>query len=153
MIYILAPGPLKYPFVKEGINYYLKGVSKWVKVSVLFPKVKGSFSAKEERLKAEEEALLKHLPEKTFLIVLDERGEGLTTQDFSKFLEKLFSREKSITFLIGGPEGVSENLKKKAHKLLKISDFTLNHELALLVLSEALYRAISLLKGHPYHRE
>jgi 23S rRNA (pseudouridine1915-N3)-methyltransferase len=153
VIYILAPGPLKYPFVKEGLDYYLKGLTKWIKVEAFFPKVKGSFSTREERLKAEEETLLKNLPEKTFLIILDERREGFTTKEFSEFLERLLSREKSITFLIGGPEGISENLKRKAHKSLKISDFTLNHELALLVLSEALYRAISLLKGHPYHRE
>lgn len=153
MIYLLAPGPLKYPFVIEGVNYFLKGLSKWVKVKAFFPKVRGGFFRKEERLKAEEEVLSKHLPERTYLVILDERGEAFTTQNFAEFLENLLSTQKSITFLIGGPEGISENFKKKAQKLLKISDFTLNHEISILVLSEALYRAISLLKGHPYHRE
>ncbi len=153
MILLLAPGPLKYSFVKEGIEYFLERLSKWIKVSASFPKLKGSFAEKRERLLAEEALLSKHISSHTFLIVLDERGRSFNTQEFSQVLDKLLSTQKSLTFLVGGPEGVSEALKAKGHLLLKLSDFTLNHEIALLVLAEALYRALSLLKGHPYHRE
>lgn len=153
MIYLLAPGPLKYSFIKEGLEYYLNKLSKWTKVVFQFPKIKGSYSKKEERLRAEEEVLLKYIQENTYLILLDERGKSYHTLEFAKFFERLLATKNNITFLVGGPEGVSENLKKRASELLKISDFTLNHEVALLVLAEALYRTITLIKGHPYHRE
>jgi len=153
VITLLSPGPLKYPFVKEGLNYFLKGLSSWVRVTVKFPKVKGSFSEREARLKAEEEVLLKALPERGYLILLDERGERLTTKDLASLLDRLLQTEREILFLVGGPEGVSEELKRRAQKVIRLSDLTLNHELALLLLAEALYRAVSLLKGHPYHRE
>lgn len=152
MITLLAPGPLKYPFVKEGIDYYLRGISKWIKVSAKFPKVKSSFSSKETRLKAEEEVLLKNVSEKAFVILLDERGERVSTKELSELLEKLLETQREIIFIVGGPEGVSEAVKKRAQMILRLSDLTLNHEIALLVLAEALYRALSLLKGHPYHR-
>jgi len=152
VITLLAPGPLKYPFVKEGIDYYLRGISKWIKVSAKFPKVKSAFSSKEARLKAEEEALLKNVSEKAFVILLDERGERVSTKEFSELLERVLGTQREIIFIVGGPEGVSEAVKKRAQMMLRLSDLTLNHEIALLVLAEAIYRALSLLKGHPYHR-
>jgi len=152
VITLLAPGPLKYSFVKEGIDYYLKGISKWIKVSAKFPKVKGFFLTKEARLKAEEEVLLKNVNERAFVILLDENGERVSTKGLSELLKRLLETQKEITFIVGGPEGVSEAIKRRAQMILRISDLTLNHEIALLVLAEALYRALSLLKGHPYHR-
>lgn len=152
MIYLIAPGPLKYPFVKEGVSYFLKGLSKWIKVEGIFPRLKGAYSSKEERLSAEKELMIKHLPQNSYLIVLDERGRAFNTTSFTELLNSLQGQWRNITFLIGGPEGVSEELKKRAHLTLRLSDLTLNHEIALLVLVEALYRAFSIIKGHPYHR-
>ncbi len=153
MIYIIAPGPLKYPFVKEGLNYFLARISHWVKIEAKFPRVKRSYENREARLKVEEEALRKALPKETYLILLDERGERLSTKELSTFLQEKLTLHKNLTFLVGGPEGISPSLKEEATFWLSLSPLTLNHEIALLVLAEALYRAISLLKGHPYHRE
>lgn len=152
MILLLAPGPIKYSFVKTGVEYFLKLLSRWVKIKGEFPRLKGSFPNKESRLLAEENLLSKFIPQEAFLVILDEQGQSLDTQGFSLLLKELLLQKKTIVFLIGGPEGISTSPKKKATLTLKLSDLTLNHERALLILAEALFRAISLLKGHPYHR-
>jgi len=153
VIFIIAPGPLKYSFVKEGLDYFLSKISPWVNIEAKFPKVKGSFENRDSRLKTEERILRRAFPKESYLILLDERGKGLSTKELTFFLQEKLSLHKNLTFLVGGPEGISPQLKKEAHFWLSLSPLTLNHEIALLVLAEALYRCISLLKGHPYHRE
>lgn len=153
MILLLAPGPLKYDFVKEGLNHYLKLTSKWLKVETRFPQIRGTFSSREERISAESRIMEGLIPKGSFLIILDEKGESLRTKEFANLVERQLSLGKKITFLVGGPEGISDELKKSADFLWKLSDLTLNHELVLLIIAEALFRAISILKGHPYHRD
>lgn len=153
MFLLLAPGPLRYPFIKEGINYFLKLIRNWINVDCYFPKIRGTFSSKEERLREEGKSMLKYIQKEDFLIVLDERGVALNTENLAEFLKKTLDEKRKIVFLVGGPEGISKDVFKRADFQLKLSDFTLNHEIALLVLTEAIFRAISLLKGHPYHRK
>ncbi len=153
LIKILSPGVPGFSFVKEGADYYLKKLKSLGKVELIFPKIKVKGNSPELRLKAEEEAFRKHLKTQDYLIVLDERGKLFKTLEFTKHLENLMLSHSSIVFLIGGPEGVSKNLKNEAKELLSLSTLTLNHEIALLVLLEALYRGFTILKGIPYHRE
>lgn len=80
------------------------------------------------------------------VVALDERGEDLTTAAFSRLL----SRETA--FVIGAADGLPEAFKKKSARLLRLSSLTLPHALAQVVLLEQLYRAATLLTGHPYHR-
>jgi len=81
------------------------------------------------------------------LIVLDERGADLTTAQFSKLLAL------PTAFVIGGADGLSQQTKSKADTLLRLSAMTLPHAIAQVVLLEQIYRAATLLTGHPYHRE
>ena len=101
-----------------------------------------------ERVAVKDESRLRHsLPEGGRLIVLDERGADLTTAQFAKLLAA------PAAFVIGGADGLSEATKADADTLLRLSAMTLPHALAQLVLLEQLYRAATLLTGHPYHRE
>lgn len=152
MIYLLSPGPIHYPFIKEGLAYFLELAKKWVKIKCIFPKIKTSFSDK-NRLKEEAKILSKYIPQDAYLIVLDERGKAFTTKEWADFLKRKLEENKELIFLVGGPEGVAKEIKDRANLLLRLSNFTLNHEITLLVLSEALFRALSVIKGHPYHRE
>ncbi|MGQ0547818.1 MAG: 23S rRNA (pseudouridine(1915)-N(3))-methyltransferase RlmH [Betaproteobacteria bacterium] len=86
------------------------------------------------------------LPKGARLVALDERGRDLDTRAFSKLL-----LEETV-FLIGGPDGLDEALKKEAALLVRLSSLTLPHALAQVLLLEQLYRAATLLTGHPYHR-
>jgi 23S rRNA (pseudouridine1915-N3)-methyltransferase len=81
------------------------------------------------------------------LVALDERGKDLTTREFAALLRE------PTTFVIGGPDGLEPQIKARASLLLRLSAFTLPHALAQVILCEQLYRAATLLTGHPYHRE
>jgi len=85
-------------------------------------------------------------PKQSRLVALDERGEAMTTEEFAGLLKG------ETTFLVGGPEGLDESVKKDAALLLRLSSMTLPHALAQVVLIEQIYRAATLLTGHPYHR-
>jgi 23S rRNA (pseudouridine1915-N3)-methyltransferase len=94
-----------------------------------------------------EKALRAALPRNARLIALDERGRDLTTREFAELLKT------ETAFVIGGPDGLPQALKSEAALVLRVSSFTLAHALAQVVLLEQLYRAATLLTGHPYHRE
>lgn len=91
--------------------------------------------------------LLGALPRNTRVVALDERGRDYTTRQFSELLKS------ETAFVIGGPDGLDAEIKAAASLLLRVSSFTMPHALAQVVLLEQLYRAATLLTGHPYHRE
>ena len=80
------------------------------------------------------------------VVALDERGKDMTTEQFATLLKS------ETTFVIGGPDGLEESVKKDAALLMRLSSLTLPHALAQVVLMEQIYRAATLLTGHPYHR-
>ncbi len=80
------------------------------------------------------------------IVALDERGKDMTTVQFSSLL-----KEETV-FILGGPDGLSPRTKESAKVLLRLSSLTLPHALAQVVLIEQIYRAATLLTGHPYHR-
>ena len=98
-----------------------------------------------ERLSLKDESRLAP-PKGARLVALDERGRDLGTGQFSALLAE------PTAFVIGGADGLSDSLKRRADLLLRISAFTLPHALAQVILLEQLYRAATLLTGHPYHR-
>ena len=92
--------------------------------------------------------------EGSFRIALDERGDSLTTAEFvTKVRDWQNSGRKEIAFLIGGADGHTEDLRKSVDRVWAISQFTLQHELAMVVLLEQIYRVHTVLRGEPYHRE
>ncbi len=98
-----------------------------------------------ERVAARDERRL-NVPKGARLVVLDERGRDFTTSQFAQLLAQ------PSAFVIGGADGVSGSLKDRAELLLRLSSLTLPHALAQVILVEQLYRAATLLTGHPYHR-
>ena len=89
---------------------------------------------------------LSSLLKKGRVVALDERGKDLTTPEFARLLTR------ETVFVIGGPDGLDERVRKDAALLLRLSSLTLPHALAQVVLLEQIYRAATLLTGHPYHR-
>ncbi len=88
------------------------------------------------------------------MILLDNRGKELTTVELADFLEKkMISGSKNIFFVIGGAYGVSEEVFKKANFVWSLSKLTFPHQVARLLLSESIYRAMSVIKKEPYHHE
>ena len=106
-----------------------------------------------KRCEEEGAALLKLTREAEFLIALDERGKLLTSEAFAKTLAK--TRDggaKAAGIVIGGPDGLSQAVRDRAQLQLALGGITLPHGLARIVLAEQLYRAATILSGHPYHR-
>ena len=87
------------------------------------------------------------------VVVLDERGAHLTTLQLASKIKDWQLGGDDIALIVGGPDGLEPAFKKTAHEQIKLSDLTLPHAMARLLLTEALYRAWSVNAGHPYHRE
>jgi 23S rRNA (pseudouridine1915-N3)-methyltransferase len=143
---IIVAGKPALAYAKAGVDEYLKRLSRHGPHELVIVKAGG---------RDEVSARLLERSQDCYRIALDERGESLGTREFSSRLETLAARGdvKTVAFLIGAADGHNEALRAESNLLLTLSPFTLQHELALLVLLEQLYRAASLQSGSPYHRD
>lgn len=145
---ILAIGRLKRGFAKAGCDFYAKRLEAYAKVETLELKESREGLNKER----ESEALLGAAG--PYVVVLDERGEGIDSRGLAAKIGDLELRGVSaMSLLIGGAEGHSDALKGRADESWSLSNLTLPHELARLILLEALYRAETIRAKHPYHRD
>jgi len=110
-----------------------------------------SVTDRERVQKLEAERLLAAVPDGSIVIVMDEHGKTMTSVEFSKKIQSYEDAGQSVCFLIGGPLGLSAEVKRRASWTLALSAMTLPHDLAHLVLLEQLYRAGTLIKGKTYH--
>ncbi len=102
---------------------------------------------------AEEQALLSRLKSDEQVVLLDERGRQFSSRSLAERLAGWQSDGRNLSFIIGGPDGVGDGIRERADYSWALSDLTLPHGLARILLAEQLYRAWSLSTGHPYHRE
>jgi 23S rRNA (pseudouridine1915-N3)-methyltransferase len=107
----------------------------------------------EQCMAAEAQRLEAAVPKGARRVLLDERGSRLSTAQLSQRVQAWRGEGRDVVFLVGGPDGIDAKLKASADETLRLSDLTLPHAFARVLLAEALYRAWSLLEGHPYHRE
>jgi 23S rRNA (pseudouridine1915-N3)-methyltransferase len=105
------------------------------------------------RQASEGELLLAALPDRAFVIALDERGKALTSADFARQIAKWQQTTPTIAFLIGGADGHGEAVRTRADYLLALGAMTWPHLMVRAMLCEQLYRAQQILASHPYHRE
>ncbi|MBK8846927.1 MAG: 23S rRNA (pseudouridine(1915)-N(3))-methyltransferase RlmH [Bacteroidetes bacterium] len=102
-------------------------------------------------VKEEAAAFERQIARDEYLIILDDKGKSYTSEKFAQQIQSLANRSSKVCFLIGGAYGVDQELKQKANELLSLSTFTLPHQLARLVLSEQIYRALSIINNSKYH--
>lgn len=114
-------------------------------------RVAGADGTRARQLEAER--ILAALPQGCVPVVLDERGVQASTRELAEWMRGWMDEGVSPAFVIGGADGLDDNVKAQAHKLMGLSRLTLPHGLIRVVLAEQLYRAVSILKGHPYHRD
>ncbi len=103
-------------------------------------------------MQAEAERIEAALHEPVWRVILDEHGKDLSTQDLAGHFESWKASGQDIAFIIGGPDGLDPALKQSARQTLRLSSLTLPHPMVRILLAEQLYRAWSILSGHPYHR-
>ena len=102
---------------------------------------------------AEGEKVLAKLKASEMVVLLDERGRQFTSRALSDKLSSWLAEGSDLTFIIGGPDGVSADVSKRSNVTWSLSDLTLPHGLARVLFVEQLYRAWTLTTGHPYHRD
>lgn len=102
---------------------------------------------------AEAQRLEAGIPRGARRIVLDERGDRLTTVQLAERLQRWMGEGRDAALIVGGPDGLDPALKASADEAIRLSDLTLPHAFVRVLLAEALYRAWSVTAGHPYHRE
>lgn len=106
-----------------------------------------------ERKRDEASRLTASLPEKTALVVLDETGKILSSEAFADEIQRLRDEGlRDLALLIGGPDGIEPELRGRARLVLSLGRMTWPHQIARILLAEQLYRATTILSGHPYHR-
>lgn len=103
------------------------------------------------KMKEEENSLLKSLP-RGYQCILDERGVQFDTLQFAEFIKNHVEHSIDLNFIIGGAYGLGQAVKDTADKIIRLSDFTLQHDVAYTVLLEQIYRAFTLIKNVPYHK-
>ena len=121
----------------------------------VIPDLKNSKNLSEEQQKAKEgELILQQLTSSDELLLLDEQGFEISSVDFARFLEKkMISGIKRLVLLIGGPYGFSESVYARANGKVSLSKMTFSHQMVRLIFLEQLYRAMTILKGEPYHHQ
>lgn len=148
---LLCVGKISSSWISEGCRDYLERLKRDVLVDV--HEVGASREKDPERQRKDESlrlltAMTKH---KGDSIVLDETGERMTSRQFAEYLRKTFDAGDTAEFVIGGAYGLSDEVRKGAKKIIRLSDMTFTHETARLIFLEQLYRAVQIVKGTGYH--
>ena len=102
---------------------------------------------------AERQRIEEAIPKGCRIVVLDERGTSLTTKALASRLQNWQLESDDVALVIGGPDGIDPTFRHAAHERIRLSDMTLPHAMARVLLIEQLYRAWSINANHPYHRE
>lgn len=149
---LIVVGKTSFSFLKEGEAEFEKRIKGFFKFSVSVVKeFKGTSEVKKQ--KGAEEIMAGILPGSA-LILLDEKGKGFNSREFASWIEKqqlLFP--KGLTFVIGGAEGFSDSLRQTATAMISLSAMTFSHQLIRIIFMEQLYRAATIMHGHPYHND
>ena len=144
MIKIICIGKLKESYLKEGINDYLNRINKYHKIELI--------ELPDSNIINEKELILKKINTKDYIITLDIEGNNISSIDLANKLDKTFITNPNITFIIGGSDGLHQDIKKISNYSLSFSKMTFPHGLFRLILLEQIYRSFKILNNESYHK-
>ncbi len=154
-LHLLAAGTRRPAWEREGYETYAGRMPRECALTLteisIEKRTRGA--PKATLLEREGKRMLRAVPTNAKVVVLDERGRALRTRELAEHLARWMQEGCDVALLIGGPDGLAPQCRARADECWSLSPLTLPHGLARIVLAEQLYRAVSLLKGHPYHRE
>ena len=152
---IVAVGHRMPAWVDAGFGEYARRMphDAQLALSAIKPEARGAGIAGARLLAAEGKRILASVPCGSLKVVLDERGTLLATRELAHRLELWRATGRDLAFIVGGADGLAEELKRNADFKWSLTPLTLPHGLARVVLAEQLYRAVSILHNHPYHRD
>lgn len=155
-ITLLAIGKTNAKYLHEGIEQYTKRLSHYIPFEFkILPDVKTTKGLTQEKQKdMEGQLFLGAIQSGDMVVLLDERGKEMTSRDFSAYLDKkMVTVPKNLIFVIGGPYGFSKEMYNRANEKVSLSKMTFSHEMIRLFFIEQIYRAMTILKGEPYHHD
>ena len=144
MIKILCVGKVKESFFREAIEEYKKRLSKYTKLEIV--------EVTDSTIDKEKELLLKHINEKDYIITLEIEGNNLSSVELSKKIEDTLMINPNIVFIIGGSDGLHDDIKKLSNYKLSFSKMTFPHQLFRVILLEQIYRAYKIINNEEYHK-
>jgi 23S rRNA (pseudouridine1915-N3)-methyltransferase len=152
---LLCVGKIGEPFLKAGIAEYAGRIQRYFPLTTIeLKEEQGGGREAEQRLLREREGekLLAKVPPQAFTIVLDEGGKALDSQGLAALIENhMLQGTQELTWIIGGPYGLSDAVKNRGDLLLSLSKFTFTHQMVRLFLLEQIYRALTIIRNEPYH--
>ncbi len=158
-LHVVAVGRRMPEWVSAGFDEYARRMPREARLLLteIRPEGRGGGAAGEQAvekmLRAEHKRIAAALPAGCCKVVLDEHGRSFTTRQLADRLARWQQEGRDIAFVIGGADGTAAALRDEADLVWSLSPLTLPHALVRVVLAEQLYRAVSILKNHPYHRE
>ena len=144
MIKIICVGKVKEKYLRDMIDDYIKRISKYHKIEII--------ELTDSNINKEKEELLRVINTKDYNIVMDIDGNNLSSKEFAEKIDKTFLINSNITFIIGGSDGVSPEIKELANYRLSFSKLTFPHQLFRGILLEQIYRAFKILNNESYHK-
>ena len=154
LIHLIAVGTRMPGWVEEGFNEYAKRMPPETKIKLveIAAGKRGKNSDIKRLTQQEGDKMLAAIPKGARVVVLDVLGKPCSTEELAQDLKSWQGAGQDIAILIGGPEGLADDCLKQAQQKISLSKLTLPHPLVRVVLAEQLYRATTILKGHPYHK-
>jgi len=150
---VVAVGHRMPAWVDAGFAQYAARMPRAARVELVALKAVPRGGPPQPVLEAEGKRILAALPARCVRVVLDERGALLSTMDLVRRIARWRQAGRDVAFIVGGADGLAESVKKSADLAWALSPLTLPHGLARVMVAEQLYRAVSILHNHPYHRE
>ncbi|HOP65607.1 MAG TPA: 23S rRNA (pseudouridine(1915)-N(3))-methyltransferase RlmH [Bacilli bacterium] len=144
MIKIIWVGKLKEKYLEDLVKDYLTRIKKYHKIEVI--------AIKDSNLDLESKKIIASLKTKDFNILLDINGENLSSVEFSDLISDTFNHYGTITFIIGGSNGVSDEVKDLVNKKISFSQLTFPHGLFRGILLEQIYRSFKIINNEKYHK-
>lgn len=155
-ITLIVIGKTNAKYLIEGLDEYTRRLKHYITYNInILPDIKNTKNLTEEQQKETEgKLILNALKPGDFLVLLDERGKEFSSMQFSDYLQrKMNSRLRRLVFVVGGPYGFSKDVYNKADEKLSLSKMTFSHEMIRLFFTEQIYRAMTIIRGEPYHHE
>ncbi len=155
-IALLQTGKTTEKYVSEGVETYKGRIMRYAGFEIItIPELKETRNMPpDEQKKKEGKKISGSLKKDDYVVVLDEHGKELRTLDFARWLERsALIPKRRIVFITGGPWGVSDEILERADFKLSLSKMTFPHQLVRLLFIEQLYRALTIIRGEPYHHE
>ena len=154
-ITLLVVGKTTDSHIEALIQEYQKRLTHYLPFTLqVIPELKNTKALTSEQQKqAEGELILRTITPATDLILLDEHGKEYRSIEFADYIQKRMSSGRDVVFVVGGPYGFSEAVYQRANGKISLSKMTISHQMVRLFFVEQIYRAMTILRGEPYHHE